>query len=139
MLLSSTFERRSQDLRKGNSSRVSKGWENLRISYLLDSARFLVRRLGHLLVNPERDWKKVTKEWWRTIRRERGVFWKSPRRIITPPTSYYSPSLPHRAVLAFSRHPHSPCPSPPFPHPHIRSWSFPPSLLFSSLIFAICR
>lgn len=41
-------------IRKGNSSRVSKGWENLRISYLLDSARFLVRRLGHLLVNPER-------------------------------------------------------------------------------------
>lgn len=30
------------------------GGGNLGISYLLDSARFLVQRFGHLLVNPKR-------------------------------------------------------------------------------------
>lgn len=93
---------RMKDARE-NSSRVSKEWENLRISYTFSTpARFLVRRLGHLLVNPERLEKGYKRTMVDCERRERGSSWKSPRRVITPPTSYYSPSPPRRAVLAFS-------------------------------------
>lgn len=94
--------------KKKNKSRVPKGWENLWISYLLDSARFLVRRLGHLLVNPERLEKgyKETVADHEEAEKERGrkdrTSWKSPRRVITPrllitrrifPTGLFSRSL----------------------------------------------
>lgn len=60
-----------------NSSRVSKEWENSRISYTISTlARFLARRLGHLLVNPER----LEKGYKRIVRggNERVVLEKSP-------------------------------------------------------------
>lgn len=62
-----------------NSSRVPKKRENSKISYTFPTlARFLVRRLGHLLVNPE----GLEKDYKRTIvdheRRERGCPGKVP-------------------------------------------------------------
>lgn len=111
--------------------------------------RFLARRLGHLLVNPER----LEKDYKGTVgghgagcaKRERGrASWKSPRRVITPrllithrvlPTGLFSRSLVlrlHRLVLVLHSSTSSSSsfmePSSPYPLP-----------LFPSAIFARSR
>jgi len=95
--------------------------------YLLDFARFFVQCLGHLLVNSKRLEKGYGGGLWG---RNRGMSWKSLRRVITPPTSYYSPSPPYRAVLAFLFF----CPLPLSPPTTTSSSSFVASTLSSLLL-----